>query len=277
VNPISGCLRKMQVAQGKPDEPVDYHLRVGDELIALNALLGSAVTLQHTGLIRCVNCDQPTRKSFAQGYCYACFMRLAECDSCMMSPENCHFDQGTCRDPEWGQQHCMQSHYVYLANSSGLKVGLTRDHPATRWIDQGALQAMLIFRVDSRQLAGFVEAALRQFISDRTQWQRMLKGDVALIDLPQAWADLQPDVMPKIRELQATHGDSAITMLDDTAVTALTFPVEVHPTKVRSLNFDKTPRVSGVLQGIKGQYLIFDTGVINIRKFGGYEVEFSAA
>jgi hypothetical protein len=31
-----------------------------------------------------------------------------------------------------------------------------------------------------------------------------------------------------------------------------------------------------VLHGIKGQYLLLDTGVINIRKFSGYEVEFIA-
>ncbi|MBX2825894.1 MAG: DUF2797 domain-containing protein [Gammaproteobacteria bacterium] len=258
-------------------QAVEYGLRLGDETIALNPLLGIEIKLRHTGSINCVNCDQPTRKSFAQGYCYPCFIKLAECDACIMSPEKCHFAEGTCRDPEWGKTYCMQSHFVYLANSSGLKVGLTRDTPETRWIDQGAVQAMLIARVASRQLAGFVEAALRQYISDRTQWQRMLKGDIELIDLPQAWEDLRPDVLPRIRELQSNHGADAIKLLDESPVSVLSYPVETYPTKVKSLNFDKTPEIGGVLEGIKGQYLIFDTGVINIRKFGGYEVEFSGA
>ena len=53
------------------------------------------------------------------------------------------------------------------------------------------------------------------------------------------------------------------------------FPVDSYPVKIKSFNFDKNPEVSGVLHGIKGQYLLLDIGVINIRKFTGYEVAFS--
>jgi hypothetical protein len=48
-----------------------------------------------------------------------------------------------------------------------------------------------------------------------------------------------------------------------------------YPTKVVSLNFDKTPVISGVLEGIKGQYLLLDVGVLNIRKFSSYNLTLS--
>ncbi len=51
------------------------------------------------------------------------------------------------------------------------------------------------------------------------------------------------------------------------------YPVLEYPEKPNTLNFDKTPTLGGILKGIKGQYLIFDQGVINLRRFAGYEVE----
>lgn len=179
----------------------------------------------------------------------------------------------------------MQQHYVYLANTSGLKVGITRDNPvSTRWIDQGAVQATVVAKVSSRRIAGLVEAALRQFISDRTQWQRMLKGDIAPLDLKQEWVALYPLVAEKLASLQSEFGADSIELVEgdsekrktqSAAPVELRFPVQIYPEKIKSLNFDKTPDVSGVLSGIKGQYLILDTGVINLRKFSGYEIQYS--
>ena len=91
-----------------------------------NELLGSTIKLNYLGRIECIYCGRKTKKSFSQGYCYPCMIKLARCDSCIVSPEKCHYDEGTCREPEWGEQHCMRPHYVYLANSSGVKVGITR-------------------------------------------------------------------------------------------------------------------------------------------------------
>ena len=59
-------------------------------------------------------------------------------------------------------------------------------------------------------------------------------------------------------------------------VPKLVYPVEQYPEKVKSHNLDKTPVIRGKLQGIKGQYLILDTGVINIRKYSGYELRIRA-
>ena len=280
--PITGCLRKMKVSiepQTDTDgpSPVQYELVIGDRTVPMNPLIGQCVTLTHCGSIVCINCQRITPKSFSQGYCYNCFRTLAECDQCIMSPEKCHYHLGTCRDPEWGDQYCMQPHYVYLANSSGLKVGITRGNQLpTRWIDQGALRGRVIALVHSRRVSGLVEATLRQFISDRTSWQAMLKGKVKDIDLDAEWEALYPQVKDSIDAIRDEHGPDSVKLVDAPQLKHISFPVVAHPEKVKSLNLDKTPTVSGVLQGIKGQYLILDTGVINIRKYTGYEVEFSA-
>src|SRR5262245_51371459 len=117
---ISGPLRKMRTQlSDQGGVPVNYRLPVGDAEIALNDLIGTQVRLHFEGAITCLHCGRKTKKSFNQGFCYPCFQTLAQCDSCIVSPEKCHFDAGTCREPEWAQQHCMQPHIVYLANSSG--------------------------------------------------------------------------------------------------------------------------------------------------------------
>ena len=112
-----GTLRKMQV---RLEQPVDYRIRLGEARIPLNQYLEKTIRLQHSGAIFCVHCDRKTNKSFSQGYCYPCFQKLAQCDSCIIHPEKCHFDQGSCREPDWGERYCLQDHIIYLANSSGL-------------------------------------------------------------------------------------------------------------------------------------------------------------
>ena len=174
MNPVEGTLRKMRTRAGPC---VEYVLPVGDVLIDLNLLLGQTVRLDFGGRIFCVACGRQTNRSFNRGYCYPCFQGLAQCDLCIVKPELCHYDRGTCREPAWGETHCMQPHYVYLANSSGVKVGITRrTQIPTRWMDQGATQALLIAYVPSRHRAGLVEVLLKRHVSDRTDWRRMLKG-----------------------------------------------------------------------------------------------------
>ena len=176
-----GTISKMRIAL---DAPAQYSLRLNHEQHALNPLIGQTLRLEFLGSINCTHCDRLTKKSFGQGYCWPCFSKLAQCDSCMMSPEKCHFDAGTCREPEWAQDFCMTDHFVYLANSTGVKVGITRSSQLpTRWLDQGAIQAVPIFRVATRQQSGFVEDALRSQVADRTNWRALLKGDVEPIDL----------------------------------------------------------------------------------------------
>ncbi len=252
-------------------QPIQYQLPIGEQLLDLNPLIGKQLTLTFTGNIFCSHCSKKTKKSYSQGHCFVCMRKLASCDMCMMKPETCHYDQGTCREPQWGEQNCMIPHTVYLANTSGLKVGITRQVP-TRWVDQGATQALPIFRVQTRHQSGLVEIALAEYIADKTNWRNMLKGSNENIDLKEKAQELIPLIQTKLDELTEIFGTNAIEILNEDVID-LTFPVTDYPTKISSFNFDKNPEVTGVLQGIKGQYLIFDTGVINIRKFTSYEIE----
>lgn len=268
---VAGRLRKMPA---EADSPVNYSLLLGETRVPLNDLVGYPLRLDFDGVIRCINCDRKTNKSFSQGFCFPCFKKLAACDTCIMSPEKCHYHQGTCREPEWGETHCMVEHVVYLANSSGLKVGITRGTQVpTRWIDQGAVDAIPMIRVATRQLAGFVEVACKQHVADRTNWRTMLKGEAPEMDLRQERDRILALIADDLKLLQANHGEAAIRPVSEDGL-ALSYPVEVWPDKVKTHNLDKASTAEGILQGIKGQYLILDTGVINIRKYTGYEVRF---
>lgn len=193
---------------------------------------------------------------------------------CIVKPETCHYDAGTCREPEWGEQHCMQAHYVYLANSSGIKVGITRGSQIpTRWIDQGAAQALPVFRVASRYQSGLLEVVIKQHVSDRTDWRKMLKGDADPVDLVTLRDELVDTCNQEIAALEKQFGSGNIEFLPDEEVVEISYPVDQYPEKIKSLNLDKTPLIEAALLGIKGQYLIMDSGVINIRKYSGYKVD----
>lgn len=267
----TGTLSKLD-SQLNSENIVEYQLPLGDKLIPLNHLIGHNLTLTYTGNIYCSHCAKKTKKSYSQGYCFVCMKKLARCDMCMMKPEICHFEQGTCREPEWAESVCMTSHYVYLSNTSAIKVGITRQNQLpTRWIDQGATQGLPIFEVRSRHISGLVEVALAEYINDKTNWRNMLKGDNNELDLKAEAAKLIPLIDQKLNDIRMKFGCDAIKQLN-AQVTRIHYPLTQHPDKVKTHNFDKTPIISGILQGIKGQYLIFDTGVLNIRKFTSYEI-----
>jgi hypothetical protein len=266
-----GTARKMTT---RLSAPVSYSLPLGDTQVPLNPMLGTHVRLQFNGQINCVHCGRNTAKSFNQGYCYPCFMKLAQCDSCIIHPEKCHFEQGTCREPEWGEQFCMQDHIVYLANSSGVKVGITRaTQIPTRWIDQGAVQALAIMRVRTRLQSGTLEMLFKQHVDDKTNWRDMLKGGDHLTDLHAQSARLREACRTDIDELKQRFGFHAISELTGIDSVLIDYPILAYPEKINSFNFDSDPLVEGTLQGIKGQYLIFDTGVINMRRYAGYNLE----
>lgn len=269
-----GALDKMSA---RLESPVQYAFRLGDTQVPVNPLIGRTVRLEYLGEIFCSHCSRKTKKSFAQGYCYPCFTKLAQCDSCIMSPEKCHFEEGSCRDPEWGERFCMTDHVVYLANSSGVKVGITRaTQVPTRWIDQGARQALPIMRVATRQQSGFVEDLLRSQVADRTNWRALLKGEAEPLDLIAIRERIFDACAEGIVALQQRFGLQAIQPVMDMQPLEISYPVEAYLPKITSFDLDKTPVVEGTLQGIKGQYLIFDTGVINVRKFTAYQLAISA-
>jgi len=259
-------LQKMAIEAG---EPLRYFLEIderGDKApLEVNTLIGSELIIRHTGEIRCQACFASTPKSYAQGHCYRCFKRLARCDLCVMAPHRCHYDKGTCREPEWGESFCMQPHLVYLANSSSLKVGITREGGHLgRWRDQGALQGRILALADTRQAAGELEVQLAKTFGDRSQWRALISSDAEPVDLDAAAEQaraLVPDPGKKVRYIDA----------DETQTEHLQYPVSEWPPVTR-LNFKKADEQSGVLRGVKGQYLLFDTGVFNVREHTGYEV-----
>ncbi len=259
----TGNIQKMHVTLD--GENARYQLPIGNDLIDMNALMERTISLKFNGKIICSNCGALTRKSYAQGFCYSCCQNLARCDLCIMRPETCHHHLGTCRESAWGLENCFTPHIVYLALSSGVKVGITRkNNTPSRWIDQGAIAALPILEVDTRLKSGKIEHALKTHVNDKTNWRKMLKNEVEQANL----VAVKKQLLPKVFEL-STNLD-ATTLNDE--VLKINYPVVEYPSKIVSLNFDKTPEIKGALQGIKGQYLLLDCGVINIRKFSSYNI-----
>lgn len=257
-------------------DSVVYKLPIGDQLLDMNTLIGEQIKIEYLSSIHCIYCGRLTKKSFSQGYCFPCMQKLARCDSCIMSPEKCHFELGTCREPDWAEKNCMTDHIVYLANSSGLKVGITRENQVPiRWMDQGAVEALPIMRVATRQLSGLVEVVFKQFTADKTNWRKMLKNEVPEMDLVQERERLFDLAGEELDHLIGQHGLQSIQIIEDADPFQFNYPVIEYPHKVSSFNLDKVPEAGGRLMGIKGQYLIFDAGVINIRKYTGYQLQVS--
>ena len=264
---LSGDITMMRTSL--VDGNANYFLPIGNTEVSMNELVGKQIKLSFNHRITCSNCGRKTNKSFSQGYCFPCARSLARCDMCIIKPETCHHHLGTCREPEWGLANCFAPHIVYLANSSGIKDGITRKtNTPGRWIDQGAVSAIPILEVGSRIDSGLIEVALKSFVADKTNWRNMLKNEVDVSDL----VSMKTSLLSKVSyEINKT---GAITLKDD--VVNIRYPVIKYPSKVVSLNLDKTPTISGVLEGIKGQYLLLDSGVLNIRKFSSYNLTLSS-
>lgn len=263
----TGFLRKMGSQYTSEKEVVTYNIRLNDQKIPANEFIGSNLILKHTGTKKCISCGRNIKKTFQQGYCFPCTQKLAECDICLVKPELCHYDEGTCRSDDFAQAHCFIPQVIYLAVSSGLKVGITRAHQKiTRWIDQGASYAMVLAEVPDRKTGGDLEVHIAEFVNDKTNWRKMLSGEVPEVDLVQE------------KEIIVNSIDDAFHefIVEDEEIIRIQYPVEKYPTKIKSYNLDKTPEVQDRLMGIKGQYLIFENGVINLRKYQGYEMEIEA-
>ena len=245
-----------------------YKLSFDDQMVDMNSLVGQHIELTFNETIRCANCGRITRKSYSQGYCFPCAHSLAKCDLCIMKPETCHYHLGTCREPDWGLSNCFKPHVVYLANTSATKVGITtKDRFLSRWIEQGAVSGLTILEVKSRLESGLFEVKLKEFVSDKSNWRKMLTNEVKLSNLVNKKNSLLKEVSGFVDDLDAQ------TLPDD--VINIDYPVLKYPTKVVSLSFDKNPVISGVLNGIKGQYLLLESGVLNVRKFSSYHITLS--
>jgi hypothetical protein len=261
-----GILTKMETLH---TDPISYTLVLEDNRILLNNYIGRHIQLQFTDQIYCLECGALTPKSFAQGFCYKCLVRSPLTEDCVLRPELCRAHEGIARDLEFAKTHCLIDHYVYLAVSSEVKVGITRNTQIpTRWIDQGASYAIILATVPNRYTAGMLEVSLKPYFTDKTSWQKMLKNQLnSSIDL----------LAQKEQAYEYLPYEYKEFISDDDTITHLNYPVLEYPSKLKSLSFDTTPTINARLMGIKGQYLLFDDGtVLNIRKHGGYKITFTS-
>ncbi|MFA5329905.1 MAG: DUF2797 domain-containing protein [Prolixibacteraceae bacterium] len=260
---VSGNIVKMR---SEFAEPIHYFLPLGENELPMNDLIGSKIDMTFTGLINCISCGKRTKTSFGQGFCYNCLQTAPEASETIMRPELSKAHLGIARDMEWARQHDLIDHFVYLAVSGELKVGVTRNHQVpTRWIDQGASEAIILAKTPNRHIAGVIEVFLKNYFSDKTNWRSMLQNKIL-----QEY--VLPDEKEKAYELlpaelqQYVHADNKIWKMN--------YPVSDFQDKIASVTFDKEPVISGILSGIKGQYLIFsDNRVLNVRKHSGYFLE----
>lgn len=273
---ISGNVRKLVSNIHPETRIVDYSLPIGEKHLPLNEFIGKQITITFEGEINCIHCGRKTNKSFSQGHCFPCMRSLASCDTCIIKPELCHFHEGTCREPDWGETNCFADHFVYLSNTSGLKIGITRGNQIpTRWVDQGAVAAIPIYRVSNRRISGLLEKPASDLVADKTNWRTMLKGDIPAINLLERFQELEPELEKIAALIRAEHGEESI-LPANRKMLSIEYPVLEYPIKVASHNLDKAGQAAGKLMGIKGQYLILDTGVLNIRKYTGYSLELSS-
>ena len=257
-----GVLAKMQTEYGNP---IQYYLVFEDSFLNMNQILNQEIEIQFVGY-QCLNCNKK-KKIFRQGFCYDCFYSSAAVGDWIMRPELSTAHLGIAdRDLDYEQKVQLQPHIVYLALSSEVKVGVTRKSQVpTRWIDQGANEAISIIEVPNRYLAGITEVALKNHFADKTNWRKMLTNDVPPADLIADRMKLEAVIPEEAREY---------FVLDKNDLYSMDYPVIQYPTKVKSLSLDKTPTFQGKLTGIKGQYLIFEDGtVFNVRGSEGYVVQ----
>jgi len=256
----------LQKMVSKLESTIQYYLRTPDNSISMNELIGKEISLLWSGVIYCNKCAKETKKSFGEGFCFTCFSSAAEASPCILHPELCEAHLGKGRDLEFEERNHNQPHFVYLAATDKVKVGVTRaTQIPTRWIDQGASSSIILAETPNRYLAGCIEVALKDFFTDKTNWQNMLRN------FQDESIDLEEEKWQVHEELPS---DLTQYWIENDEITNLNYPVLEYPEKVSSMSFDKTAQIQGKLTGIRGQYLIFDTkNVINIRRHTGYEIE----
>jgi len=259
-----GVLTKMETEYGKP---IQYYLVFETSFLNVNQLIGKDIAIDFVGF-QCLNCSKK-KKIYRQGFCYECFYSSAAVGDWIMKPELSTAHLGIeDRDLAYEEKVQLQPHIVYLALSSEIKVGVTRKTQVpTRWIDQGANEAIAIVEVPNRYLAGITEVALKDHYADKTNWRKMLTNDIEAVDLVAERLKLENLIPDEVRDY---------FILDKNDLYQMDYPVLQYPAKVKSLNLDKTPNFQGKLTGIKGQYLLFEDGtVFNVRGSEGYVVSIS--
>jgi hypothetical protein len=260
---MKGYLEKMVVSYG---DVVQYKLKLADELVDMNGLIGHRVSLTYLNQIKCVDCGAIIKKAYGQGFCFQCLQESPLASECILRPEKCKAHLGISRSMVWSESHCLAPHVVYLAYSSHIKVGVTRvSQIPTRWIDQGAMQAIVLANAPNRHIAGMIEVFLKQHFSDKTAWQQMLATDFVPIEINLENAKERAiSLLPK--ELRQFVVDGELFQFH--------YPIVDISEKMKAVSFDKETTIEGILNGIKGQYLIFNGQLaFNVRKHTGYFIE----
>ncbi len=248
------------------EEPITYELGPDEAKVNFNSFIHKKIIIRWNGLIICRKCKKKTKKSFGEGFCYPCFMSAPEASPCILRPELCRAHLGIGRDLDYEEKNHNQPHAVYLAAADKIKVGVTRSTQIpTRWIDQGANKAIVLAITPYRYLAGVLEVALKSIYTDKTNWRNMLKN------LTDESIDLEEE---KWSCYELLPSDLQQYFVEDDTIYNFKYPSEKYPTKVSSINLEKTPAIEGMLTGIKGQYLIFDNEyVFNVRRHTSFEIE----
>jgi len=248
---------------------------VEQQTLDLADLLGGRVELAWVGDERCRHCAEPLRVNQSDGayagrnrhFCFRCAQDLARCDLCFVSPEKCHFHLSTCREPEWATSACMVPHTVYLANTSGPKVGITRTgREYARWIDQGASCATAILHTPSRRAAGWVESYFKRKLNDKTDWRGLVSRPPRDYDLRLLAQQLRRDDpelhRPKDAGIDAQEWAQVVWL--EPELVRVEYP-KLGLSPARRMRLSSTePMVSGIIQGAIGSYLLLTDGVVNM-------------
>ncbi len=258
-----GVLKKMATENL---DTVQYYLDMKSDFLNMNQLIGKQIEMSFV-TYECLNCHLE-KQVYRQGFCKSCFFETPNAGDWIMRPELSKAHLGIeDRDLAYEQKVQLQPHIVYLANSSNVKVGVTRKQQVpTRWIDQGAHEAIEIVEVPNRYLAGITEVALKEHVADKTNWRKMLKNDIEDESLVSWQEKLRVFIPEEVQEY----------FIENNKETTINFPVERYPEKPKSLNIVKEESYIGKLVGLKGQYLIFeDNTVFNVRANEGLVVKIS--
>jgi len=258
---FKGVLQKMMTEN---TIPIQYYLEMEGDIIHVNQLMGKKIEIQFDHY-QCMACgkDKPI---FRQGHCKECFFEQPSTADWIINPELSKAHLGIPdRDLAYEQRVQLSPHIVYIANSSNIKVGVTRKSQIpTRWIDQGAHEALEIVETPNRYLAGITEVALKNHLDDKTNWRLMLTNQIKDENLLEWREKLKKYIPDEVKEY----------IIDYNTETHLEFPVVKYPIKISSLTLEKTKQFTGILTGIKGQYLLFENStVFNVRNHEGYVVE----
>ena len=260
---FQGVIRKMQ---SEFKSPVKYYMEFDDDFICLNDLLDKEVSIKFLNYF-CLSCERE-KEIFRQGYCKNCFFEQPQAGDWIIKPElsKAHLNIED-RDLDYEKSVQLQPHIVYLANTGQIKVGVTRKTQVPfRWIDQGAHQAVELVEVPNRYLAGITEVAIKEFISDKTNWRKMLTNESNELDLISCKEDIRKHIPNEVLEYY----------IQSNSQTDINFPVKEYPIKPITQKLIKIQEIKGTLKGIKGQYLIFEENkVFNVRSHEGFVVEVS--